>query len=126
MTSLIRRDCDSIGIFLNRSIDDLLCASIVAQMDDLCSLVLKDPANDVDGRVMSIEEAGSCDESGGAHGSSWTLRVGKSKESLRFLNGISSKESEGSSSRAGKELAQDVTKMSPEGAIFRIRCVPHA
>jgi hypothetical protein len=44
------------GIFLDGAIYDFLNGAIVAKVNDLHAGGLKDPAHDVDGYIMSVEQ----------------------------------------------------------------------
>ena len=47
-----------LGVLLDRGLDDLGAGAVVAEVDDLGAGGLEDPAQDVDGRVMPVEEGG--------------------------------------------------------------------
>ena len=51
-----------VGVFLQRRADHVLDAAVVAQVDDFRALRLDQPAHDVDGGVVAVEQAGGGDE----------------------------------------------------------------
>ena len=59
MTALIARHCDGIGIFLNGCFYHLLHTAIVTQVNHLATGGLNDAAHNVDGGIVTIEQAGS-------------------------------------------------------------------
>ena len=62
MAALIRRQRDAIRIFLQRGAHDVFDAAVVAEMHNFCALRLDQPAHDVDGGVVPVEQAGGGDE----------------------------------------------------------------
>src|SRR5207248_2997893 len=62
VTALIRRNRDAVRVLLERGGDDLLDGAVVAQVDHFASARLKDPAHDVDRRIVAVEQARCRDE----------------------------------------------------------------
>ncbi len=62
VSALIGRHGDAVGIFFDGSGDDFGDGSVMSEVDDFGSFGLKDAAHDIDGGVVSIEEAGCCDK----------------------------------------------------------------
>jgi hypothetical protein len=60
VSTLVRGDGDSVNILLNGAFNDLGHRPVMAQMDDLRTLALQDPAHDIDRRIVAIEQAGCC------------------------------------------------------------------
>ena len=56
--ALVRTDGNSLDVFLNRCIYDLCHAAVMAQMNYFCTGSLQEPADNIDGSVMAIEQAG--------------------------------------------------------------------
>ena len=67
------------NVFLNRGSGDGIDAAVMAEVDDLAALRLKDAPHDVDRGVVAVEQAGGGDEShriaGLAHGAPWNVRL---------------------------------------------------
>lgn len=59
VATLVAGHSNGLGIFLYGGIDHLFNAPVVAQVDHFTTCSLYDPAHDIDGRIMAIEEAGS-------------------------------------------------------------------
>jgi hypothetical protein len=55
MTSLVRSQRDSLYIFLDGGIHNLLRTSVMTEMYDLCPGALHDAAHDIDGGIVAIE-----------------------------------------------------------------------
>ena len=53
--ALVGADGYAVGIFLNRRADDVRNAAVMPKVDHLGAVRLQDAANDVDGRVMTVE-----------------------------------------------------------------------
>src|ERR1700759_2270870 len=73
MPALIGGNGDALYIFFDRTFDDLGDAPVVPQMNDLRSLGLQDPAHDIDGGIMPVEQCCGRDQAdlmyrGVAHG----------------------------------------------------------
>gem|GEM_PF-6008912 len=62
MAALVGRQRDGVGVFLQRRADHVFHRAVVAQVDHFRALRLDQPAHDVDGRVMAVEQAGGGDE----------------------------------------------------------------
>ncbi len=60
--ALVGTDGDALHILLQCRRDHFVDAAVVAQMDHLGAHALQDAAHDVDGRVMSVKQAGGGDE----------------------------------------------------------------
>ena len=58
VAALVARNGHSLDVLLDGRVHDLLHGAVVAEMDHLDPGVLDDPAHDVDGRVVSVEERG--------------------------------------------------------------------
>jgi hypothetical protein len=58
VATLVGGDGDRLGILLDGGIDDLGDRAVVAEVDDLGAVGLKDPAHDVDRRVVAVEQRG--------------------------------------------------------------------
>ena len=56
MAALVGRDGDTVGILLDRRLDDLVDRAVVAEMNDLRALRLHDAPHDVDRRVVPVEQ----------------------------------------------------------------------
>jgi hypothetical protein len=54
--ALVARDGHPLRVLLDGGVHDLLDRAVVAQMDDLRPGVLDDPAHDVDGRIVPVEQ----------------------------------------------------------------------
>ena len=59
MTTLVGRDRNCIGIFLDGSTHYIQHATVMAQVNHLATLRLDQAAHDIDGSIMTIEQ-GSC------------------------------------------------------------------
>src|SRR4029079_13936404 len=55
-------DGDALRVLLDRRVDDLGDAAVVAEVDDLGTGGLPQPAHDVDRGVVSVEEGGGGDQ----------------------------------------------------------------
>ena len=55
MASLVRAYRDTVDIFLQRSQHDLINTPVVTQMNHLRTLLLHDPAHDINRRIMAIK-----------------------------------------------------------------------
>ena len=62
VTTLVTGDGNGVGVFLDGRANDIQYAAVVAQVDDLAALRLDQPPHDIDGRVVTIEQAGGCNE----------------------------------------------------------------
>ena len=62
VAALVGRDGDALHVFLNGAVDNLLHAAVVSEVDDLGAGGLQDAAHDVDGGIVSVEQAGGGDE----------------------------------------------------------------
>ncbi|MCY1385140.1 hypothetical protein D9M69_734840 [compost metagenome] len=62
MTALVGADRDALRVFLQRGGDHLVDRAVVAQVDHLGAHALQDAAHDVDGRIVSVKQAGGGDE----------------------------------------------------------------
>ena len=60
--ALVRRHRDALGVFLDRCVDDLLHRSVVSEVDYLSTCRLGDATEDVDRRVVTVEQAGCRDK----------------------------------------------------------------
>ena len=56
VAALVGRDGDRVSGFFDGSLDELLDAAVVAEVDDLGALRLQESAHDVDRGVMAVEE----------------------------------------------------------------------
>ena len=65
VAALVGGQGDSVCVFLDGAIHDVLCRAVVAKVDDLRPGGLHQTSNDVDGRVVAVEERGGGDD---AHG----------------------------------------------------------
>ena len=64
VAALVGTDGDGLYIFLDGGGDDLLDGAVMAQVNDLGARALENPAHDVDGGVMAVEQTGGGDETG--------------------------------------------------------------
>ena len=62
MTALVAGQRDGVGVFLQCGADHVLDAAVVAEVDDFGALRLDQPAHDVDGGIVAIEQAGGSDK----------------------------------------------------------------
>src|SRR5690606_13511254 len=62
VAALVGRQGDGVGVLLQGRAHHVLDAAVVAEVDDLRALGLDQPAHDVDGRVVPVEQAGGGDE----------------------------------------------------------------
>ena len=62
MAALVGRQRDGVSIFLQRGADHILDAAVVAEVDDFGALRLDQPAHDVDGGVVAVEQTGGGNE----------------------------------------------------------------
>jgi hypothetical protein len=62
MATLVARQRDRVGVFLQRGAHDVLDRTVVAEVDDFRTLRLDQPPHDVDRGVVSVEQAGRGDE----------------------------------------------------------------
>ncbi len=60
--ALIGRDGDAVGVLLDGSRDDLAHGPVVPEMDHLGAIALEKTTDDVDGRVVAVEQARCSDE----------------------------------------------------------------
>ena len=60
--ALVGAHRDRMGVLVERGDDDLFHRAVVSEMDDFGARRLEDPAHDVDGRVVSVEQACRRDE----------------------------------------------------------------
>jgi len=60
--ALIRRHRDAIRVLLNRRPHDIRHAAVVPQVHDFRAMRLQQPANHVDGRIVTIEQRRRTDE----------------------------------------------------------------
>ena len=60
--ALVAADGDALDIFLQRCRDHLIHRAVVTQMDDFGPHALQDAPHDVDGRIVTVEQAGGGDE----------------------------------------------------------------
>ena len=58
MTALVRADGNAVRVFLQRGIDDFGDRAVVPQVNDFDPLGLENPAHDVDGCIVTIEQTG--------------------------------------------------------------------
>jgi len=68
VAAVVRAHGDTVRILLDRGADDVGHAAVVPEVDHLGAMGLQDPANDVDGRVVSVEQRRSADEAQGRRG----------------------------------------------------------
>ena len=68
MAALVRRDGDALDVLLEGGGDDLFDAAVMAEVHDLDTLRLEQPAHDVDRRVVAVEQARRRDEPHRVHG----------------------------------------------------------
>jgi hypothetical protein len=57
VAALVGADRDALHVLLHRRLHDGLDAAVVAEVDDLRTLALQHAAHDVDGRVVTVEQA---------------------------------------------------------------------
>jgi hypothetical protein len=62
VAALVGADRDAVGVLVDGRAHDVGDAAVVAEVDDLGSMRLEDPPDDVDGGVMAIEQRGRADE----------------------------------------------------------------
>jgi hypothetical protein len=62
VAALVGRHGDALRVLLDRGVDDLLHRAVVAEVDDLGAGSLRDAPEDVDRRVVAVEQAGRGDE----------------------------------------------------------------
>ena len=62
VAALVAGQRDGVGVFLQRGADHVFDAAVVAEVDHFGALRLDQPAHDVDGGVMAVEQAGGGDE----------------------------------------------------------------
>ncbi len=60
--ALVGRNGDGVGVFLDGRAHDVQHAAVVAQVNDFRALRLDQPAHDVDGGVVAVEQRGGGDE----------------------------------------------------------------
>ena len=63
VTALVGADGNTVGVFLDGRTDDVVDTSVVAQMHDLDTLRLNQPAHDVDSGIVAVKERSGGDES---------------------------------------------------------------
>jgi hypothetical protein len=61
VAALVRSDRNSLCIFFNSAFNDLADATVMTQVNDLCSFRLEDPAHDIDSRIVPVEQGRSGD-----------------------------------------------------------------
>ncbi len=76
VASLVRADGDALGVLLDGRRHDLVHRTVVSEMDHLGPLGLQQPAHDVDGGIVAVEQAGGGHE---------TDRAGRNVERRRRL-----------------------------------------
>ena len=57
MAALVRAHGDALDVFSNGGVYDFIDGPVVAQVDNLGTLSLEEPADDVDGGVVAVEQA---------------------------------------------------------------------
>ena len=62
VAALVGGDGDALDVLLDRGVDDLADAAVVAEVDHLGALALHDPPHDVDRRVVAVEQARGGDD----------------------------------------------------------------
>ena len=62
VAALVGADGHALDVLVDRGPDHLVDRAVVAEVDDLGPLGLQEPAHDVDGGVVAVEEAGRGDE----------------------------------------------------------------
>ena len=62
VATLVRADRDTVSVLLDGGTHDIVHTAVMAQMDDLDTLRLNEPAHDVDRRVMPVEQRRRRDE----------------------------------------------------------------
>src|SRR6185437_10878229 len=62
VAALVGADRHRVGILLDGGTDNVRYAAVVAQMDHLRTMRLQQPADHVDGRVVTVEQGGGGDE----------------------------------------------------------------
>ncbi len=62
VTALVRRDGDGLGVLLDGGVDDLVRGAVVAEVDHLGAGRLQHPPEDVDRRVVAVEQRRGRDE----------------------------------------------------------------
>ena len=62
VATLVGRQRDGVGVFLQRGAHHVLDRAVVTEMDHLRALRLDDPSHDVDRSVVAIEQTGGGDE----------------------------------------------------------------
>ena len=62
MPALVRAAGDAVGVFLDRGANDVGDAAVVPEMHDFGAVRLQQPADDVDGRVVPVEQRSRADE----------------------------------------------------------------
>src|SRR5689334_25401338 len=60
VAALVTGNCNSLYIFLNSGFHYLLYRPVMAQVNDLHSFALKDPAHDINSSIMPVKKRGSC------------------------------------------------------------------
>ncbi len=58
VAALVGAHGNAVGVFLDGRIDDVAHRTVVAQVHDLATFALYQPAHDVDGRIVAVEKAG--------------------------------------------------------------------
>ena len=66
VAALVGADGDAVDVLLDGGGDDLVHRAVVTEVDDLGALALQQPAHDVDGGVVAVEETGGRHETDGA------------------------------------------------------------
>ncbi len=80
VAALVRRQGNRMGVFLDDRLHDVRHGAVVTEMDDLGPLALQDPPHDVDGGVVTVEEA-RCGHD--AHGAARDVELTHEYEDIR-------------------------------------------
>ena len=67
VAALVGGDGDALDVLLDRGVDDLADAAVVAEVDHLGALALHDPPHDVDRRVVAVEQGRGADDADRVH-----------------------------------------------------------
>ena len=62
MATLVRSHRNGLSVFLDGTVDHFVYTAVVAEVNDLTTGTLHDTAHDVDGGIVTIEQAGSRDD----------------------------------------------------------------
>jgi len=68
VAALVAAHGDALRVFLDGGVHDVLHGAVVAEVDHLRAFGLEDAPHDVDGSVVTIEQAGGGDETDGSVG----------------------------------------------------------